>query len=294
MWTFFCLFTVAAWALTEFFGKVGSKQNEEDKLSHWKITACVGFAMGALALVYIIFLGTDVSIANIISYAPISLCYIVSMIFGYVGLRYIMLSISSPVSNASCGVTSILCVIFLNQVLNPIQVVAVVAIVLGIIILGYTFVDREAQKSSDKKYTRSLIALSFPVLYCILDGIGSYMDALYLNDCIMTENEVTVCYFLTFFVVGLLAWIYVGIKEKKMYNIFSNKWFCFQSLGEAAGQITYVFALSEAPAIAAPLIASYGVVSILLSRIFLKEKLTKFQYVIIAVVMASMFVLSFE
>ncbi len=294
MWTFFCLFTVLAWACTELFGKIGSKINEDDKLSHWKITAIVGFVMGILALGYIFILHTDVSLSNIISYAPISLCYIVSMIFGYVGLRYIMLSISSPVSNASCGVTSILCVIFLKEVLTPIQIVAVVAIVLGIILLGYTFVDKEAQKNSDKKYTKSLIALSFPLLYCILDGIGSYMDALYLDDCIMTENEVTVCYFLTFFVVGLIAWIYVGIREKKLYNVFSNKWFCFQSIGEAVGQITYVFALAEAPAIAAPLIATYSVVSVLLSRIFLKEKLSKLQYCIIFVVMVAMFILSFE
>ena len=120
------------------------------------------------------------------------------------------------------------------------------------------------------------------------------MDALYLDDCIMTENEVTVCYFLTFFVVGLIAWIYVGIREKKLYNVFSNKWFCFQSIGEAVGQITYVFALAEAPAIAAPLIATYSVVSVLLSRIFLKEKLSKLQYCIIFVVMVAMFILSFE
>ena len=50
MWTFFCLFTVLAWACTELFGKIGSKINEDDKLSHWKITAIVGFVMGILAM----------------------------------------------------------------------------------------------------------------------------------------------------------------------------------------------------------------------------------------------------
>lgn len=293
MWTFFCLFTVIARATTELFGKIGSKDTE-DRLSHFKITATVGIAMGLLALIYIVFLKTDVSLKNIVSYAPISLCYIASMIFGYIGLRYIMLSISSPVSNASCGVTSILCVIFLNEILSPLQLLAVVIIVVGIIFLGYTFVDKEAQKSSDKKYTKSLIALSFPLLYCLLDGLGTFLDAMYLDDSIMTENEVTVCYFLTFFVVGIIALIYVSIKNKKIYNIFSNKWFCFQSVGEAIGQITYVFALSESPAIAAPIIATYSVVSVILSRVFLKEKLSKIQYGIIAVVMIAMFILSFE
>ena len=110
----------------------------------------------------------------------------------------------------------------------------------------------------------------------------------------MSENHVTVCYFLTFFVVGLLAWIYVSIKSKRVYNVFSNKWFCFQSFGEALGQITYVFALSESPAIAAPIIATYSVVSVILSRIFLKEKLSKIQYGIIGIEMIAMFILSFE
>ena len=80
MWTFFCLFTVIAWATTELFGKIGSKENEQDKLSHWRITCTVGFAMGALALVYIVFLKTDVSLSNILSYLPISLFYIVLFI----------------------------------------------------------------------------------------------------------------------------------------------------------------------------------------------------------------------
>ena len=292
MWTFFCLFTVIVWAFTELFGKIGSKK--EDKLSHLKITSAVGFTMGVMALVYILVLDTRISLQNIIEYAPISLCYISSMIFGYVGLRYIMLSISSPVSNASCGVTSILCVVFLNQVLEPIQIVAVILIVLGIILLGYTFVDKEAQKHSDKKYTRGLIALSFPLLYCILDAIGTFIDALYLEESIMNESEITVCYFLTFFIVGLVSWIVVSFKERKPYSFLKDKWFGFQAIGEAVGQITYVFALAEAPAIAAPIIATYGVVSVLLSRIFLKEKLTKPQYLIITVVMIAMFILSFE
>ena len=54
---------------------------------------------------------------------------------------------------------------------------------------------------------------------------------------------------------------------------------------ETIGQFFYVFAMASGYAIiAAPLIASYSIFSIILSRIFLKEKLTKKQYMIISVV----------
>ena len=47
---------------------------------------------------------------------------------------------------------------------------------------------------------------------------------------------------------------------------------------ETSGQFTYVFAMSGNGAIAAPIISAVCVVSLLLSRIFLKERLTKLQY----------------
>ena len=43
---------------------------------------------------------------------------------------------------------------------------------------------------------------------------------------------------------------------------------------ETAGQFTYVFAMSGNAIIAAPIISSVCVVSVILSRIFLKEKTT--------------------
>ena len=54
---------------------------------------------------------------------------------------------------------------------------------------------------------------------------------------------------------------------------------------ETTGQYFYVFAMSRNAIIAAPLVASYSVFSVLLSRIFLREKLTRKQYLIIMTVM---------
>ena len=63
------------------------------------------------------------------------------------------------------------------------------------------------------------------------------------------------------------------------------------ALCETAGQFTYVFAMSGNGTIAAPIISSVCVFSVILSRIFLKEKLTKKQYFFIGLVLIGIIVL---
>ena len=47
--------------------------------------------------------------------------YILSMIFGYAGLRYIELSVSSPICNSSGAITALLCFLFLGQRMTGLQ-----------------------------------------------------------------------------------------------------------------------------------------------------------------------------
>ena len=61
---------------------------------------------------------------------------------------------------------------------------------------------------------------------------------------------------------------------------------------ETAGQFTYVYALGEADAVAAPILSSVCVVSLLLSRIFLKEKLSWKTYAFIAIVIVGILLLA--
>jgi drug/metabolite transporter (DMT)-like permease len=61
---------------------------------------------------------------------------------------------------------------------------------------------------------------------------------------------------------------------------------------ETAGQFTYVYALGGVDAVAAPILSSVCVVSLLLSRIFLKEKLTKKQYLFIGIIIVGILMLA--
>ena len=66
----------------------------------------------------------------------------------------------------------------------------------------------------------------------------------------------------------------------------------FAAVCETAGQLTYVYAMSGNGAIAAPILSSVCVVSLLLSRIFLKEKLTKKQYLFIGIIIVGILMLA--
>ncbi|MEG1568901.1 MAG: EamA family transporter, partial [Oscillospiraceae bacterium] len=63
---------------------------------------------------------------------------------------------------------------------------------------------------------------------------------------------------------------------------------------ETAGQFTYIFAISSNTIVAAPAIASYSIFSVILSRVFLKEKLSKKHYVVIAIVLVGIAILGIE
>ena len=122
--------------------------------------------------------------------------------------------------------------------------------------------------------------------------IGHLADAVYLDELsLIGEDEALLAYEFTFFICAIFAFIYLKVK-KEQFVLRKEKDRGAAALFETVGQFFYVFAMSRNAIIVAPLIASYSVFSVLLSRIFLKEKLTKKQYWIIAVVMSGIIMLA--
>ncbi len=293
MWFVFCLCTILAWGGSDLFSKIGSKST--DKNSHWKMVAAVGLVMGIHAIIQIIS-GVSYDPISIIEYLPVSLLYILSMLFGYIGLRYIELSISSPICNSSGAVTAILCFLFLGQRMSGLQLTGVILICLGVI--GLSLIERknavaELEQPVSSKYSTSFLAVLFPILYCVIDGVASFVDAIYLN-YYMDEVQANISYEFTFLIVGVIALLYVIFIKKEKIIPWNEKPKLAGALCETAGQFTYVFAMAANAIVAAPAIASYSIVSVLLSRIFLKEKLTKKQYLVIIVVLAGIAILGIE
>ena len=144
MWFIPALIAVFAWGTADLFYKIGN--NESDKHSAIKTTIMVGLVMGIHAIFYYGFYEkVQFHPSYLLTYLPVSSMYILSMALGYVGLRYIELSISSPISNSSGAVSALLTFLILGTKMVWIQFVAVAIISIAIFMLSY-FEKQEADK----------------------------------------------------------------------------------------------------------------------------------------------------
>lgn len=287
MWLIFALLTTLSWALADLFYKKGAVP--EDKVSHLKTVIMVGLVMGIHGFGYMLLNNIAFSPIYLLIYLPVSFMYILSMAIGYFGLRYIELSISSPVQNSSGAVTAILIYIFFSHTLSYLEISAIAIITLGIV--GLAALERSNTTQSlnlsekDRKYTTGFVAIIFPILYCIIDGLGTFADAIYLDELVLIgEDEALLAYEFTFFICAIIALIYLLVK-KQHFSLKEEKDRGAAAIFETAGQFFYVFAMARNAIIVAPLVASYSVFSVLLSRLFLKEKLTQKQYLTVTAVM---------
>lgn len=303
MWLILALTALLFWSGSDLFSKMGSKPN--DKYSHWKMVIAVGLVMGIHAIIEML-TGTPVSFQAILYYLPASSMYILSMIFGYVTLRYIELSVSSPICNSSGALAAILCFLVLGQTIDGLSTVGVVLVCAGVLLLGiseYTENEearRARQSKANVKYSKSLLAILLPILYCIIDALGSFFDTMILDEentvlpnifHYLPEDTANVAYELTFLFMALVAAIYVFIIRKDTVVIKAEGFKGIGAVCETIGQLAYIYALSANAVAAAPVISAYCAASVLWSRIFLKEKLSWKHYASIAVVFAGIIIL---
>lgn len=291
MWFMFALLTAFAWGGADLFYKKGS--DSTDRYSHIKIVIMVGLVMGVHATGYMLIQGIAFDPFDMLRFLPVSALYILSMTIGYIGLRYLELSIASPVQNSSGAVTSILLFIFFTHSLSVLEVFGIAVITAGVVALAV--LEKGAERAAlqadsakvDPKYQIGVMAILFPILYCVIDGLGTFADGIYLDEMsLIGEDAALLAYEFTFFVCAALGFIYLRFLKKQPFNLFKERVKGYAAVFETIGQFFYVFAMASNAIIAAPLIASYSIFSVILSRIFLKEKLSKAQYAVIIAVIA--------
>lgn len=299
MWFWLSLIALLCWSGSDLFSKIGC-QGEDDKLSHLKMVIAVGVVMGLHAAYEVFIGGVEINPGVFATYLPVSLLYISSMAIGYLGLRYIELSISSPICNSSGAIVAVLCLITggIGEIV-PMQLLATALVCIGVIGLGIVEAREDEglraarQDAANRHYAKSWLALALPVIYCLLDALGTFADSLVLET--LNEDSANVAYELTFLLAGLVCFVYVVFikKDRLLPRREAPKY--VGALFETAGQFAYIYAIADSAhvAMAAPIISSYCVASVLWSRIFLKEKLSKKHYAMIALVVVGIAVLGF-
>lgn len=295
MWFWFSIIALICWSGSDLFSKIGCA-DKSDKYSHFKMVTAVGVVMGIHAL-YEIFGGdVPIDLASLIKYLPVSALYILSMTIGYVGLRYIELSVSSPICNSSGALVALICIVMGDRLATP-QYIAVALVCLGVIGLGFVEAKEDdelralRQEKANYKYSKSALAIILPLLYCVLDALGTFADSIVLET--LDEDVANVAYELTFLACGIVSFIFVKFIKKQKFFPKKEAPKYVGAIFETAGQFAYIYALadSEHVAMAAPIISAYCVASVVWGRIFLKEKLSLKHYLTIAVAVVGIVIL---
>ena len=301
-WLFFSIATAILWGAAELFYKKGARPDE--KYSHLKICVWVGIIMGAHAIFTLLTQDINYNPINLIRYLPVSLFYIISMAFSYFGMRFLEESISDPIENTAGVICVLLFAIFMGDEFSVLTWVAIGVIAVGVVGVGY--LENHGETPRKKKYGKTLAVVAFcmPFIYALLDAFGTFLDdAFFLIEDVASSPLVDVTeetieavantsYELTFALFALGLFIFMKSKGVKFGSVPKHKDKILAAVFETAGQFTYVYALGGVDAVAAPILSSVCVISLLLSRIFLKEKLSWKTYVFIGIVIVGILLLA--
>ena len=322
MYFIFALVALFAWSGSDLFSKLGTSQ--KDKNSHWHVIFAVGVVMGIHTVITIIcgsFIDPDNTPSWILSviysdfkpmdfvrYAPIAFIYLAAMVVGYVGLRYIELSVSSPICNSSGSLALVICLIFGWATLNGGSIAGVILVTLGIISLGIVEyresdeVKLARQDGSNFKYTKSLWAILIPIIYLFMDAMGTVGDQLVseLELFDMSEYASNTAFEFTSLCFAIFAFLYVKLIKKEKFFSFGlengedkllKRNLILGAICETVGQIFYMSVMFSDFDAGMPMISAYCVLSVVWSRIFLKEKLSYKHYIAIALTFAGIILL---
>lgn len=313
----FSILALLCWSGSDLFSKKGTR--EQDKNSHWKVIFAVGLIMGihfAMTLIggaiidNTVGVGgvpkivaslfyTDFKLIDFISYLPVAALYIFAMALGYVGLRYIELSISSPICNSSGALAFVLCLIFglvSTDDITLTTVIGILMITIGIVALGFVEqkeddeIKQARRQTANRKYTKSILAFLLPISYLIIDALGTVGDELIFAKTDITDYAANSAFELTFFLLAVFAFVWLKLVKKD--TVFKgNKDLLLGGVCETIGQVFYMAVMFSEFSVGMVIISAYCAISVLWSRIFLKEKMSWKHYAVIALVIAGIVIL---
>ncbi len=313
MWIVLAFVATLGWAFEEFFVKKASP--EENANSQYQIAVITGF----WSLFTMYFVSQDIEIEDYNLFTSVwehKLLFLLPLstacaaIVNNVGYRYLNLSVMGPVQGAADAfppfmiLVSFLMLGKLNSVwdrITPVSLACAFVIMAGIIGLavvqnrlaaGKEGVDEQGNRAS--KY--GAFAFVFPLIYCVFDAGDSVITALLLDEKVensMSEEEFLMIYGVGFIVVGLISWIYMLIKDKKPYNPFkkSEGFKHYAVLCTVGAQLCYTYATAKNSVVTAAIVATTGMFTILASKLILKEKIVRKQWICIVVILVAMFII---
>ena len=296
-WLILTMSCIVLWGITDILLK--KSLDCYDSLSQYKTFIWIGLVAVPTCIVIAFFSDTLSDSIRMVAknpyLIPVNLIYVIAMFFGLLGAKYLDASVVSPLENTDGAITAIILYLFffvtgrshVTDGIGAIDIIGTIAITVGVILIGIheqKLSKQEINVDEDKKKHRlGALALLFPICYNLADAVSMVVTGIIVSgEAEVSLPEIDYIFFecFAFFAVGILVWLYMLIAKKYVYNPFKKTE--FTRLGaatcETLGTMSFTVAVGISPILTAPITSSYCLVTIILARILLKERLTRKQY----------------
>ena len=311
IWLLLTLSCIILWGTTDILLKKSLQHS--DPLSQFKTFIWIGLVMALAGCIMAISSDTLPEsikmVADNLYLIPLCIFYVIALFFGLLGTKHLDASVISPLENIDGAIAAIILYIFflftdsthLTDKIDVMDIIGTVAIVVGVVFIGIQEQKLSKQEvnldKNEKKHRLGALALIFPIVYNLVDAAS--MVAMGITVSEETEVSIPDIDFFFFECVGfavatVFVWLYLLIVKKHAYNPFKKTELkrCGAGVSDTLGTMTFTFAIALNPILTAPITSSYCLVTIILARIFLKERLTKKQYFSLAFVVIGIALLS--
>ena len=293
--------SIILWGVTDILLK--KSLNYSDPLSQYKTFVWIGLVAAPVCLIMAVCSDTLSDSVRIVAQNPyivlVNIFYVAAMFFGLLGAKHLDASVVSPLENIDGAITAIILYVFflftdrshVTESVGIVDIVGTVAITIGVVLLGVQEQKLSRQEMSldegKKKHRLGALALIFPIMYNLADAVSMVATGIMVSgETEFSIPDIDYIFFESFAFVlfAFFTWLYILIAKKRVYNPFKKTeiYCCSAATCETLGTIAFTFAVAISPILTAPVTSSYCLVTIILARIFLKERLTTKQYLSIA------------
>lgn len=318
-WFLLTVACVILWSVTDILYKASSPQN--DPLSHYKTFVWIGIVMALAGCIMSTWSDTLLDsiktvMGDILYLIPLGLIYAAALFFGLLGKKHLAASVVSSLENIGGALVAIIIYYYylLTGYILPsyefgvLDFIATASIIIGVILIGrdeQALMRQEAHLEEDKKKHRlGALALFFPILYTLIDVFSvAEIGGVSGNSGITDAADEIFIPAMDFFImecagialISVCVWLYLLIVKKYIYNPFQPEEFirCSAATGETFGTMTFIFAAAINPVLTAPITSFHCLLTIVLERIFLKERLSKKQYISLGFVVLGIVLIGF-
>ncbi len=311
IWLMSVIMAILLWASTSLLYKAGISGNKEEHIC-LKYSICVGIVFFVIVLLYLIIRNENYSIfESAIRYWPMTLfgpIYAIVNTISFNGYIYNEATVESPVEGISGGMSTILLIIAylilgrvdsIFELLTPLRTVGIFLILISIISLS---IIRNKDNRNNPEYknitwmSHGLGTLIFPVLFSIIDAMETIVTGVCLDSTYgfnMPEGDSIIIIGMEYAIFAILCWIYIYLKEKKVYNPFTKRSMprILGALTDNVGIVFYSYAMAINSVSTDPLLAIYPIFVMIGGHIFMKEKVSTTQYIyLIGIILGSILV----